>query len=94
MFFKSRLKDFAIFLSSYTNSLLCHLICSSITCDEDHLVNRNKGELGLAVGAQVTDKTNLCAEGSRAVGAGMGDGLGVGLLMRNFFAFLCTFVLC
>ena len=35
----------------------------------------------------MTDETNLCAEGSRAVGAGMGDVLGVGLLMRNFFPF-------
>ena len=71
--------------NAHTHSL------SLITCDEDRLVNRNKGELGLAVGAQVTDKTNLCAEASRAVGAGDGRRVGGRVVDAQFLCFSLHF---
>ena len=43
-----------------------------------------KGELGLAVGAQVT---NLCAEGSRAVGTGDGRRVGGRVVDAQFLCF-------
>ena len=42
------------------------------------------------MGVQVTDKTIFAWKVLGQWGQGMADVLGVGLLMRNFFAFLCT----